>query len=120
MAIHLQLVQGIVTEARTLLQDTVAPYRYSDADMVSELNVAIYEARRLRPDLFLGYRGKNPYPQFEETKMSDPVPFEDMYRPALVYYIVGKCTLRDEEDTDDKRGLGMVQKFTAQLISLPG
>jgi hypothetical protein len=120
VAFYLQNVDGIVGEARTLLQDTVAPYRYSDADLVTELNVAIYEARRIRPDLFLQYRGKNPYPGFTETDMHVPVPFEDVYRPALVYYIVGKCTLRDEEDTDDKRGLGMIQKFTAQLISLPG
>ena len=111
-------VQGFINEARVLLQDTVAPFRYSDADLIRELNWAVLEAKRLRPDLFFEYRGKNVYPTF--TTVTDHVPFEDVYCPALVYYIVGKSTLRDEEDTDDKRGIGMVQKFTAQLISLPG
>ena len=114
----LDTVQDYVNGARTLLQDGVAPYRYADADIIAELNNAILEAKRVRPDLFFGYRGKNPYPTF--SALTDVVPFEDVYRPALTYYIVGKCTLRDEEDTDDKRGIGMIQKFTAQLISLPG
>ena len=114
----LDVVQDYVNAARVLLQDTVAPYRYDDASMIAELNNAILETKRVRPDLFFDYRGKNPYPTF--VALTDPVPFEDVYRPALTYYLVGKCTLRDEEDTDDKRGIGMVQKFTAQLISLPG
>ena len=114
----LDTVQDYVTEARTLLQDSATPYRYDDPSMINELNLAILEAKRLRPDLFLTYRGKNPYPTF--VSLTDAVPFEDVYKPALTYYLVGKCTLRDEEDTDDKRGIGMVQKFTAQLISLPG
>ena len=115
----LDTVQDYVSAARTLLQDTVATsYRYSDASMIDELNNAILETKRVRPDLFFAYRGKNPYPTF--VNLTDPVPFEDVYKPALTYYLVGKCTLRDEEDTDDKRGIGMVQKFTAQLISLPG
>ena len=112
------VVEQYTTSARVLLQDITPPYRYADIEMINELNLGISEAKRLRPDLFLTYRDKNPYPTF--ASLADEVPFEDMYMPALIYYIVGKCTLRDEEDTDDKRGIGMVQKFTAQLISLPG
>ena len=114
----LDTVQDYVTEARVLLQDNAGPRRYSDAEMIAELNLAIFEARRLRPDLFLGYSSKNPYPTF--TTLNDSVPFEEPYRQALTYYLVGKCTLRDEEDTDDKRGAAFVQKFTGQLITLPG
>lgn len=116
----LDTVQDYLTEARTLLQDSVAPYRYPDEDMVRELNIAIMEARRLRPDLFFGFRGKHPYPVFSAASLGDLVPFEEAYKQALTYYLVGKCTLRDEEDTDDRRGASMVQKFTAQLITLPG
>ena len=60
----LDTVQDYVSAARVLLQDTVAPYRYSDADMIAELNLAILEAKRVRPDLFFEYRGKHPYPTF--------------------------------------------------------
>jgi hypothetical protein len=118
--VALDTVQDYVTEARVLLQDSAPPYRYTDPELVAELNLAILEAKRVRPDLFFAYRGKNPYPTFVASSMTDPVPFEDVYRPALTYYLVGKATLRDEEDTDDKRGIGMVQKFTAQLITLAG
>jgi hypothetical protein len=117
--VALDTVQDYVNEARTLLQDTVAPYRYADADMVVELNLAIFETKRIRPDFFFAYR-TTPYPTFSAENMDAAVPFEDQYRPALTYYLVGKCTLRDEEDTDDKRGMGFVQKFAAQLVSLGG
>ena len=116
----LATVQDFVDQARTLAQDKVVPYRYSDDDIVAELNDAILEARRLRPDLFLQYRKANPYPSFTAAAMNAAVPFEDVYRVALVYYLVGKITMRDEEDLDEKRGAGFVQKFTAQFISLPG
>ena len=115
----LDTVQDYVTEARTLLQDSKTPYRYSDASVVNELNIAIAEAKRLRPDLFLKYRTTD-YPTFTPDAMSVTVPFEDVYRSALSYYIVGKCTLRDEEDTDDKRGMMFMQKFAAQLVTLGG
>jgi hypothetical protein len=118
--VALETVQDYVDEARTILQDSASPQRYTDVEMVRELNLAILEARRLRHDLFFGYSKKNPYPQFSADHMDALVPFEEMYRQAITYYLVGKCTLRDEEDTDDKRGAGFVQKFTGQLITLPG
>jgi hypothetical protein len=114
----LDTVKDYIDEARVILQDVASPQRYSDAEMIRELNLAILEARRLRPDLFLGYSKKNPYPSF--SNLTDVVPFEEFYRQSITYYLIGKCTLRDEEDTDDKRGASFVQKFTGQLITLPG
>ena len=50
----LDTVQDYIDRARTPLLDTYnGPYRYSDADVVENLNMGILEARRLRPELFL-------------------------------------------------------------------
>lgn len=42
----------IITEARRLLQDTVSPYRYSDADLLGFVNQTLKRMAVIRPDLF--------------------------------------------------------------------
>lgn len=115
----LDTVQDYVDEARVLLQDLVAPYRYSDASIVSELNIGMLETRKMRPDLFLAYN-RTTYPTFSTTDMTMAVPFEPMYRPAMVYYIVGKCILRDEEDADETRAGKFLAKHGRQLLTVEG
>ena len=46
-------VADIVTEARDLLLDTLAPFRYSDAFIVRKVNQAVRRMCILRPDLFV-------------------------------------------------------------------
>jgi hypothetical protein len=48
----LDVVQDYTKEVRRILQDAVAPYRYTDDNLVSALNMGLLEARRLRPDFF--------------------------------------------------------------------
>lgn len=115
----LDTVGQYLAEARVLLQDTVdTAYRYSDKELVDCLNIGILEARRLRADLFL--------PRFEipwaDPDIPDPkavkVPIDPIYRPALVYYVVGRAQLRDDEATTDQRASAFMGKFTAQLMSV--
>lgn len=42
----------IIAEARTLIQDTSPPYRYSDTEMLTFVNKALRRISTLRPDLF--------------------------------------------------------------------
>jgi hypothetical protein len=114
----LETVAQYLSEARVLLQDTIEPYRYETAQLVDCLNVGILEARRLRADLFL--------PRFE-IPWADPVtvdlttikvPLDPMYRSSLVYYIVGRAQLRDEESTTDQRASAFMGKFTSQLMTV--
>jgi len=116
----LATVGQYIEEARRLLQDEVSPYRYPDDDLVDALNIGLLEARRLRADLFL--------PLFD-VPWTDPsgtidtdaeVTFDPQYRAALVYYIVGRAQLRDDEPTTDQRAGGLLQKFTAQLLTAQG
>jgi hypothetical protein len=113
----LSTVGDYIAEARTLLQDTVSPYRYSDVEMVRALNIGLMEARRLRGDLFL--------PLFEVPVLNEGTPepataitFDPMYRSALCYYVVGRMQLRDDENTTDSRAAALLAKFTQQLLVL--
>lgn len=115
----LSTVQKYVDRSRALLQDTSAPYRYSDADLVAALNLAIIEARRLRPDLMRSFfRAVDGLPEYSESSLSAEVEIDVQYRMAFVYYIVGHTQLRDEEDVTDARASVFLNKFTSQLLAI--
>jgi len=52
--VPLDVITDYISEARTLLQDIDAPYRFSTADIISSFNFAVMESRRLRQDMWLG------------------------------------------------------------------
>jgi hypothetical protein len=114
----LETVGQYMEEARRLLQDQFVPYRYPDEDLVEAMNIGLMEARRLRADLFL--------PLFEVPWVDSggtidtaaPITMDPMYRPALVYYVVGRMQLRDDEPTVDQRAASLMTKFTAQLLTI--
>jgi hypothetical protein len=112
----LDSVGQYITEARRLLQDQIVPYRYPDADLVDALNIGLLEARRLRADLFLPVF-EIPYVDPAGTiDVAAKITFEPMYRQTLVYYIVGRAQLRDDEATTDARAGALLTKFTQQLL----
>jgi hypothetical protein len=113
----LDTVQDYLDKARVLLQDTVQPYRYSDAELVSCLDEAILECRRLRPDLLRNYF-RTSLPDFSPTALTAPVPIDPQYRMAFVYYVTGQAQLRDEENTQDARATVFLNKFVSQLLTI--
>lgn len=125
----LSTVANYVADARTLLQDTVQPYRYPDADLVEALNMAWLEASRLRPDLVLDakYQGflprrqpapTNDAPSFSVADMTVSAQVPQPYRQTFLYFIVGEAQLRDTEDTQDSRASAFMSKFIQQLLSI--
>lgn len=114
MSLSLSTVQKVIDEARVLLLDKTAPFRYSDAELTEALNIAILEARRLRPDLFLQTFAALPF----YVSMTDAFSIEPMYRPAFVYYIVGRAQLRDDEATQDARASVLMNKFVGQMLAI--
>lgn len=107
----LETVAKYVTAARVLLQDTVnSPYRYPDVDLLNALSEAFPEAKLLRPDLFI----VTPLQDFTAVD-STVVVMDPMYRQALVYYMVGKMQLRDDEEVQDQRAAAFLSMFTAKL-----
>ena len=105
-------VAELVSRARVLLQDTVAPYRYPDTDMLVALNDGLMEARRMRPDLFL--YTPNDVPQYSAVDATE-IDFDDQYRNALVYFVTGYIQLRDEEETSEARAGAFISSFTTKL-----
>lgn len=110
----LDTVADYVREARTLLQDQVPTYRYSDAELLSALNMGVLTARRLRPDLFIDV---DPLPYFTAVDTTE-FDMDEQYRLPFVYYMVGHAQLRDEEDTQDQRASAFIGKFTQQMLVL--
>jgi hypothetical protein len=111
----LDTVSDYVTRARVLLNDTVAEYRYPDAAILAAMNLGLLEARRIRPDLFIGR--SDAVPEYLVND-STTVVFDAQYRVPLLYFIVGFTQLSDEEDTQDARAVSFVNKFTTQLAAL--
>lgn len=109
----LSTVQDYVTAARVLLQDTVAPYRYSDAELTAGLNFAILDARRIRPDLFLSLSALESF----STVNTTTVTIDEQYRVAFLYYIVGHAQLRDDEAEQDARAGAFLTRFSKILTA---
>lgn len=113
----LDTVQDYVDRARVLLLDSVEPYRYTDANLVENLNMGILEARRLRPELFRNYF-RTTLPDYSASNMSATVDIDPQYRVSFVYYICGQAQLLDNEEVQDSRAALFLNKFTAQLLSI--
>lgn len=112
----LDTVQNYVDDARVLLQDQRAPYRYPDADLVLALNMSLLEAKKLRPDLYIN----RTIPAYSIASPSTSVVIDDVYRVAHLYYVVGQAQLRDDEEVQDQRAAAFLNMFTQKLLSLAG
>ena len=115
----LDTVAQYLDEARLLLLDEATPYRYPDKDLVDALNIGLLEAKKLRADLFLPVF-TIPYCERLEARSTPryKVPMDPMYRSTLVYYMVGRMQLRDDEPTTDQRAGAFLQKFAHQLMTV--
>lgn len=111
----LDTVQDYIDHARVLLQDTIVEYRYPDADIVNALNQGLLEARRIRPDIFLGRFAA--LPSYSSGSPATAVVVDAQYRMTLLFYVVGMIQLRDEEPTSDARASAFLSKFVAQMTT---
>lgn len=101
----LDTVSDYITDARVLLQDQIAPYRYDDPSLLTALNVALMEGRRLRADLFVfNDRVGGRVPAYSVNDSSF-VPIEEQFRLAFLHGMVGHAIERDQEDVQDERAV---------------
>lgn len=98
----LERVVDYYTDARVLLLDQVAPYRYDDPSLITALNVTLLEARRVRPDLFV-YCGDVQTYSVSDITANTIVPIEMQFRLAILHGIVAHAIERDQEDVQDAR-----------------
>lgn len=109
-------IAEVVTRARELLQDTVTPYRFSDARVIGVLNAGFREARRLRPDIFLVVSFVTP--EFTEAAATDSTlfPLDDQFMNVFINFIVGFTELSDDEFAVDGRANTLLITFRNQLV----
>jgi hypothetical protein len=106
-------LQYYIDAARILLLDTKAPYRYSEPELRLALDLALDEAFRIRPDIFI----RNEVENIVTADLDYTVPIPRGYTSPFIYYIVGYTQLRDDEDVQDARASAMLGKFTSQLLA---
>jgi hypothetical protein len=112
----LNTVAKYIADARVLLQDTIEPYRYDDPSLLTALNVALLEARRIKADLFVFNLEVDGQTQ-AFTEVDDTyVAIEPQFRLAILHGICGHALERDQEDVQDIRATTFLGLFNAGLI----
>lgn len=117
-------VADYIADVRVLLQDVISPYRYTDGELYTALNLTVFETRRLRPDFFLcGSDWElNDLQEFtlpQSGLASDDttfIPFEQQFRLAIIHGIVAHALARDQEDIQDGRSALFMGVFTQMLV----
>jgi hypothetical protein len=111
---ELATVTDYINDSRVLLQDLIAPYRYDDPSLLTALNLTLFEARRIRPDLFVLRRrapGEQEVPQFNQNQ-GQPVPMEYQFRLGVLHGMTGYALERDQEDNQDIRAQMFLKTFS--------
>jgi hypothetical protein len=108
-------ISDVIDGARRILQDTLAPYRNEDADLLNAFNMAMHETYRIRPDLFLsvGYT----YTTYTSSDLDENFPLSEFMIPQFQSYIAGFIELADDEFATDGRAIALMNKFTTGLLS---
>src|SRR5882672_10321502 len=117
MSSALETIDDYIDDGRVLLQDTIAPYRYDDASLVTSMNVTLLEGRRIRPDLFVYHRwpdGKSV--QSFQAKDGTVLEMEEQFRLAFLHGMVAHALERDQEDVQDERATTFMGIFNGILL----
>lgn len=120
MSSALQTVTDYINDARTLLQDTIAPYRYDDPSLLIALNVTLLEGRRVRPDLFVYsslVTGQKSVQSFD-TNDGQTVFIEEQFRLAFLHGLCGHALTRDQEDIQDERAGAFLKTMSDILLGV--
>ena len=106
-------VQNIIDEARVILQDA-AKTRYSDTQLVTHCNYALYTANRLRPDLFFSSIGT------AQTALvaGSTFPLPPQFEPVVSNYVASRAELRDDEYSVDGRAAALLAEFKNALLGV--
>lgn len=137
-------VGAYLYSTRTRLQDLIFPYRYSDPQIVAALNSALFDAQRIRPDIFLDLKYQRPLKKGDigdgainayynlndlvylappNNTVVDPtqgsyVPIPSKFSESVVWYMSGQLQLFDVNDATDQRAQAFMQKFQQELLSV--
>lgn len=130
-------VTAYVSSTRNRMQDRISPYRYTDAQIVDALNVAMEETQRIRPDIFLDLKYQQ---RLQPNDLDDGfiaayytvndiafvgsdydlpngtlVPIPSRYNDPIIWYMGAHLQLLDVDDTQDQRGVAFMAKFMQRM-----
>jgi len=117
---ELTSVGNVLGQVRTLLQDvdsTSGQFRYSTDSIITNLNQAMTDLYRMRPDLFL----ENGFtiPVFNVGALDTPIGIEEQYISPVIMYVVALTQARDDEQSQDVRAGMFLATFQKQVLT-PG
>lgn len=114
----LETITDYINDGRTLLQDTIQPYRYDDASLVTAMNVTLLEGRRVRADLFVFNKiiDTPTGVQFFTANDGSQLYMEPQFRLAFLYGMCAHALQRDQEDIQDTRAATFLTIFNSILI----
>lgn len=112
-------IDDALTDARVILNDTAGD-RYTDADLISDLNSAISMTKMIRPDAFiLG----EVLPEFTVADLGQvpatDFPLPEVFYQSFVYYLAGNAELRDDEFAVDNRAMTLLAAYRRNLTGRP-
>ena len=113
--------QNVIDEARTLTQDTDADgYRNTTATYIDQLNRALQELARLRPDAFYDQFATDDVviPEITDGTLSTDFLPPMMFYAAVIAYIVGMIEIIDDEFSVDGRAMAMLGSFKQSVVGL--
>ena len=126
---HYAKLQDYVDNTRSLLQDLIPPYRYSDTDIFNVLNIATAEISRIRPDILLDMKYQQPLRSGDFDDWMPPtyspsmnynktVPIPGKYISPVLWFMSGYLQVYDVTDTQDQRAQAFMQKFQQHLMTV--
>lgn len=112
-----QTISDLITTARALIKDNregVTP-RHSDAKLIRYLNLALSDARRLRPDLFLPSVATTDV-VYTDANLNTVFPLEYSYVTPFVEYMAAMVSLEEDEYVAEGRAQALAARFAAKLL----
>ena len=108
-------IDDVLADARVILNDAAGD-RYTDAQLVSDLNNAISMTKMLRPDTFkLG----EVLPEFTTADLGlltpTDFPLPEIFYQSFVYYLAGNAELKDDEFAVDGRAMTLLAAYRRNL-----
>jgi hypothetical protein len=109
----LETITDYINDARTILQDTIAPFRYADLELVTAMNVTLLEGRRIRADLFVYNKNLSDrqVAPFFIANDGSRVEIEAAFRLAFLHGMMAHALERDQEDIQDERAAAFMRIF---------
>ena len=110
-------IASMVDAARMLLQDRLAPTRYSDSDLLEGFNQSLALIRKNRPDAYITRFGQENF-TYTPAEMGQTFPLDATFVPPVISYMVAWCELSDDQYSTDGRAAALFQRFSAQIMML--